>query len=78
MGFSLCLERGHEGRICVVPREDRCSSMYIDHYALLSCNCKYSRHDLHVLLSSIGYLSLPSLYVLDLIHNTNWCLFFAG
>ncbi len=61
MGFSLCLERGHEGRIREVPREDCCSSMYIDYYALLSCNCKYSRHDLHVLLSSIwlSILAIP-------------------
>jgi hypothetical protein len=34
-----CLERGHEGRIREVPREDRCSSMYIDHCALLFRNC---------------------------------------
>jgi hypothetical protein len=50
MGLSTCLERGYEGRIREVLREDRCSSMYIDHYALLSYNCKYSHHDLHVLL----------------------------
>jgi hypothetical protein len=61
MGFSLCPERDHEGCIRQVPQEDRCSSMYIDHYALLSCNCKYSRHDLHVLLSSIwlSILAIP-------------------
>jgi hypothetical protein len=63
MGLSTCPERGHEGRIDKVPREDRYSSMYIDHCALLSYNCKYSCHDLHVLLSNIGCLSLPSLYV---------------
>jgi hypothetical protein len=26
---------------------------------------------------AFGYLSLPSLHVQDLIHNSNWCLFFA-
>jgi hypothetical protein len=35
MGFSLYPERGHEGCICEVPQEDRCSSMYINYYALL-------------------------------------------
>jgi hypothetical protein len=65
MGLSTCLERGHEGCICEVPQEDRCSSKYIDHYALLSYNCKYSHHDLHVLLSNISCLSLPSLFVID-------------
>ncbi len=42
MGFSLCPERGHEGRICEVPQEDHCSSMYISYYALLSCTYMYS------------------------------------
>ncbi len=53
MGLSLCPERGHEGRIREVPREDRCSSMYIDYYALLSCNCIYSHCYPLALLSSI-------------------------
>jgi hypothetical protein len=77
MGFSLCPERGHEGRIREVPREDRCSSMYlITHCCLVTLN-------IHVMicmryLSSIWHLSLPSLFVQDSIHNINWCLFFAG
>ncbi len=43
MGFSLCPERGYEGRIREVPQEDGCSSMYIDYYALLSCIYMYLR-----------------------------------
>jgi hypothetical protein len=43
MGFSLCPERGHEGRTREVPQEDRCSSMYIDHYALPPCIYMYSQ-----------------------------------
>ncbi len=31
-------ERGHEGRTREVPQEDRCSNMFIDYHALLSCN----------------------------------------
>jgi hypothetical protein len=71
MGISLCLEQGHEGHIREVPREDHCSSMYIDYYALLSYSCKYSHHDLHVLLSSIWLSILPSLRVQNLTQNTN-------
>jgi hypothetical protein len=44
MGLSLSLERGHEGRICAVLQEDRCSSMYNNHMHLSSCkNVKSSR-----------------------------------
>jgi hypothetical protein len=48
MGLSLSPERGHEGHIREVLQEDRCSSMYSNYYALLSCNIMYS---LIVLLS---------------------------
>jgi hypothetical protein len=34
MGLSLTLERGHDGRICEVLREDGCSSMYGNYYVL--------------------------------------------
>jgi hypothetical protein len=63
MGFSLCLERGHEGHSREVPQEDRCSSMYINCYALLSCAYMYSR------------FMLLSLHPGNLIRNIDWCLF---
>jgi hypothetical protein len=63
MGFSLCPERGHEGRIRKVPQEDRCSSMYISYYALLSCIYMYSR------------FMLLSLHLGNLIRKLDWCLF---
>ncbi len=46
MWFSLCTEQGHEGRICEVPQEDHCSSMYINYYALSSSIYMYSRFTL--------------------------------
>jgi hypothetical protein len=56
MGFSIRPEGGHEGRIHEVPQEDRCSSMYIDYYALSSCTCTYSHYDLLVFQSSTQLL----------------------
>ncbi len=41
MGFSLSPERGHEVRTREVPQEDRCSSMYTNCYAFLSCTHMY-------------------------------------
>jgi hypothetical protein len=35
MGLSLIPEQGHEGRICEVLQEDRCSSMYSNYYAII-------------------------------------------
>jgi hypothetical protein len=43
MGFSLYREQGRKGRTHEVPQEDRCSSIYIDYYALPSCIYMYSR-----------------------------------
>jgi hypothetical protein len=74
MGFSLCPERGHEGRTREVPQEDRCSSMYINYHALLFISVRIRV----VIRLYLIYLSLPLLHVQNLIHNSNWCLFFAG
>jgi hypothetical protein len=63
MGFSLCPERGHEGRIREVPQEDCCSSMYINYHALWSC--------IYVHL----HFMLLSLHLGNLICNIDWCLF---
>jgi hypothetical protein len=35
MGLSISPERGHEERIREVLQEDRCSSMYSNHYAFV-------------------------------------------
>jgi hypothetical protein len=61
MGFSLCPERGHEGRTREMSQEDRCSSMYINYYALSSCIYMYSR------------FMLLSLHLGNLIHHIDWC-----
>ncbi len=53
MGFSLCPERGHEGRTRKVPQEDRCSSMYINCYDLSSYTCTHLHCSPFVFLSNI-------------------------
>jgi hypothetical protein len=63
MGFSLCLEWGHEGRIHEVPQEDCCSSMYINYYAF----CPES--------TCIHIFMLLPLGLGNLIHNIDWLLF---
>jgi hypothetical protein len=78
MGFSLCPERGHEGRTHEVPQEDRCSSMYINFHALSSYICTHSHCNPLISYLTFGYLSLPLLHVQNLIRNSNWSLFFAG
>ncbi len=77
MGLSLCPERGHEGCNCKVPREDRCSSIYIVYYAFLSCIYIYVFTSMIHLFdySVVDYLLLPFLHVGNLICNTIWCLF---
>ncbi len=64
MGLSSSPERGHEGRICKVPQEGRCSSMYSNVMHLSSCVFTYS------------CIVLLFLYLGKLIRNTDWCLFF--
>ncbi len=59
VGFSLCPERGHKGRIREVPQEIGCSSMYINYYALSSCIYMYSRIMIHFVQYSVfDYLLL--------------------
>jgi hypothetical protein len=55
--------RGHEGRICEVLQEDRCSSMYSNYYRVVVCNVLYSR--------IVCYFLHPGI----LIRNIDWCLF---
>jgi hypothetical protein len=43
MGFSLSLERGHEGCTREVLQEDRCSSMYSNYYAFTTYIFMHSR-----------------------------------
>jgi hypothetical protein len=66
MGLSLSLEQGHEGSIHEVLQEDCCSRMYINFYALSSCNILYSR------------IVCNFLHPGNLIRNIDWCLFFRS
>jgi hypothetical protein len=63
MVFSLCPDRGHEGCIREVPQEDRCSSIYINYYALSPCIYMHLR------------FMLLSLHPGNLIRNIDWYLF---
>jgi hypothetical protein len=75
MGFSLCPEQGYEGRICEVPEEDGCSSMYIDYYALSSCIYMYSRFMIRLFDIHYSVTVLLFLHLGDLMRNIDWCLF---
>jgi hypothetical protein len=69
MGFSICLEGGHEGRIREVQQEDRRSStlctLTIMHCRLVSV--RIHNYDLPVLLSStrLSIFAIPACAELD-------------
>jgi hypothetical protein len=66
MGFSLSLERGHEGSIREVLQEDGCSSMYSNY---MFC---------HFVISCVHVTCGNFLRSGNLIRNIDWCLFSAG